>query len=407
MSEQLENKTTQYPAVTGTEETHITDLLIPLARQKKIVFGTPILGACLALGIGLMIKPSFQSTAVILPPQQQTSSVASMLGQLGGLASVTGGGGGGLSSALKNPNDLYVGMLQSRTIADNLITRFKLKERYEAKTMDETRLKLEKNREFLNGKDGLIGISVEDHDPQFAADVANAYVAELAQLTKGLAITEASRRRLFFEKQLAGAKEQLANAEIAMKKMQQTTGLVQLDGQVKGIIANQAQLQGLIASKQVQLQAMRSFSTANNPEYVRLQNEVVALNGQLDKLQKGQTRDGDLMVPTGKIPEAGLEYIRSVRDVKYNETIFELLAKQFELAKIDEARDSATVQQLDVAVPAEKKLKPKLSGFGVVGFLLGGLVGVLLAIVRDAYRHPSENLVRSARWNRLKSAWLQ
>ncbi|OEZ98115.1 Wzz/FepE/Etk N-terminal domain-containing protein [Duganella phyllosphaerae] len=401
MSEQLENKTTQYAAVSGAGDTHITDILIPLARQKKLVIAAPVVAACLALGVGLLIKPTFQSSAAILPPQQQTSSVASMLGQLGGLA----GAAGGLSSALKNPNDLYVGMLQSRTIADNLITRFKLKERYEAKSLDEARVKLQKAREFLNGKDGLISIVVEDNDPKFAADLANAYVEELAQLTKGLAITEASRRRLFFEKQLLTAKDDLANAEVAMKKMQQTTGLLQLEGQVKGIIANEAQLQGLIAAKEVQLQSMRSFSTSSNPEYVRLQDEVRALNGQLSKLQQGKTREGDLMVPTGKLPEVGLEYIRSVRDVKYYETIFELLAKQFELAKIDEARDSSTIQSLDRAVPAEKKMKPKLSVFVMIGFLAGGLLGVLGAMARDAYLHPADDPASRARWNRLKSAW--
>ena len=401
MSEQLEKNTTQHTAVTGTTETHITDILIPLARQKKIVIAMPILLACLALAVGLMIKPSFESRAIILPPQQQTSSVASMLGQLGGLA----GAAGGLSSALKNPNDLYVGMLESRTIADNLIQRFKLKERYEVETIDEARLKLQSKRAFLNGKDGLIGISVEDHDPKFSADLANAYVAELAQLTKGLAITEASRRRLFFEKQLGKAKNDLANAEIAMKKMQQTTGMLQLEGQVKGIIANEAQLQGLIAAKEVQLQSMRSFSTPNNPEYVRLQDEARALNTQLAKLQKGQLKDGDLMVPSGTIPEVGLEYIRSVRDVKYYETIFELLAKQFELAKIDEARDSSTIQQLDIAVPAEKKLKPKLSVLVIGGILGGAVLGVLLALLRDSYLHPSNDPTSQLRRGRLRSAW--
>lgn len=324
-----------------------------------------------------------------------------MLGQLGGLA----GAAGGLSSALKNPNDLYVGMLESRTIADNLIQRFKLKERFEATTIDETRLKLEKMRELLNGKDGLITITVEDSDPKFAADLANAYVAELSQLTKGLAITEASRRRLFFEKQLSTAKDDLANAEVAMKKMQQTTGMLQLDGQVKGIIANEAQLQGLIASKEVQLQSMRSFSTPKNPEFVRLQDEIHALSGQLSKLQKGKNKEGDLMVPIGKIPEVGLEYIRSVRDVKYYETIFELLAKQFELAKIDEARDSSSIQQLDIAVPAEKKLKPRRSMFIIIGFLFGTVLGVVSAFLRDAYLNPSSDALSQARMSVLRKAW--
>ena len=399
MSEQVEIQKKQIP-VAEEEGIHLLDVCAALVRQRKIIIILPLVVGALAFTASMLMKPKYVSTAVIMPPQQQSSSVSAMLGQLGGLA-----GAAGSIAGLKNPNDLYVGMLQSRTIADNLIEKFKLKERFDKDTLDETREKLDKVRALSNGKDGLIGISVEDKDPKFAADLANAYVTELAALTKGLAITEAARRRVFFEKQLKGAKDELANAEVAMRTMQETTGMLQLEGQVKGIIANEAQLQGTIAAKNVQLQAMRSFATANNPDYMRLQEELRGLQGQLDKLQKGQGRAGDVMIPSGKIPEVGVEYVRTLRDVKYYETIFELLAKQYELAKIDEAKDSSMIQQLDIAVPAQEKSKPKPIPMTVAGFLGGAVLAILFAILRDGYLSSRRNEKSNGRWLNLQDAW--
>ncbi|MGK5043087.1 GumC family protein [Janthinobacterium sp. GB1R12] len=403
MSEHVEIQKKQYSVEQAEEEgIHLLDVFAALARQRKIIIILPLIIGALALTASLLMTPKYVSTAVIMPPQQQSSSVSAMLGQLGGLA-----GAAGSIAGLKNPNDLYVGMLQSRTIADNLIEKFKLKERFKKETLDETRGKLEKVRSLSNGKDGLIGISIEDTDPKFAAELANAYVTELAALTKGLAITEAARRRVFFEKQLKAAKDELANAEVAMRKMQETTGMLQLEGQVKGIIANEAQLQGTIAAKTVQLQSMRSFATASNPEYLRLQEELRGLQGQLEKQQNGQGRAGDVMIPSGKIPAAGVEYIRTLRDVKYYETIFELLAKQYELAKIDEAKDSSMIQQLDLAVPAEKRTKPKPLMMTIVGVIGGGVLAIFIALLRDAYLASRRNPEKNRRWIALRTAWKQ
>lgn len=399
MSEHVEKNSEVIPP-RKDDEIHLLDLFSALGRQRKLIFILPVITTAVAIAAALLISPKYVSTAVIMPPQQQSSGVSAVLGQLGGLAGAASGIGG-----LKNPNDLYVGVLESRTVADKLIDRFKLKERFDKETLDETREKLKKVREVASGKDNLISISVIDKDPKFAADLANAYVAELAAVTQQLAFTEASRRRLFFERQLTEAKDNLSKAEVEMRKMQETTGMLQLEGQVKGIIANEAQLQGTIAAKSVQLKGMRSFATANNPEYLRVQEELRGLQEQLAKLQKGQQKEGDVMIPSGKIPEAGIAYVRSLREVKYNETIFELLAKQYELAKIDEAKESSLIQQLDVAVPAEKKSSPK-RGLLVLGGLIGGIVmALVLALLRDFYQRSITDEHSRYRWTLLAEAW--
>lgn len=385
----------------NNDEIHLLDILTALARQKKILFTVPLVTGALAIAAAFLIKPTFSSTAVILPPQQQSSGVAAMLGQLGGLAGAAGGIAG-----LKNPNDLYVAMLQSRTIADKLISHFDLKTRFEVETLDEARKKLDKIATAVSDKAGTISVLVEDKDPKFAAELANAFVSELSNLTKGLAITDAAQRRLFFEKQLIAVKDDLANAEIAMRKTQESTGMLQLDGQVQGIIRNVAQLEGTIAAKEVQLNAMRSFATNNNPDLLRLRGEIQGFQAQLEKLKTGKlSKDGDLMVPTGKIPEVGIEYIRSLRNVKYQETIFELLSKQYELAKIDEAKESSNIQILDNAVPAEKKSKPKKLIIILIGFIGGAFFALFMALIRDSYLRSTKDEDGNYRWNVLKNAW--
>jgi tyrosine-protein kinase Etk/Wzc len=383
------------------DEIHLLDLLVVLAQHKWLVIGTPIVAGTLALAASLLMTPVFTSSAKILPPQQQQSSgVAAMLGQIGGLA-----GAGGLG--MKSTNDLYVGLLESRTVADNLIARFKLKERYQKTAMDATRIALDNASAISMGKkDGMITISATDKDPQFAADLANAYVDELAKLTQTMALTEASQRRLFFEKQLKEVRNQLADAEGALRSTQEKTGMIQPEAQVQAIITNLAQLKGTIAAKEVELNGIRTFASKQNPELLRTEEELRGLQAQLAKLEKSQpSSSANFMVPTAKIPEVAVQYARRLRDVKYYETIFELLAKQFELAKIDEAKDSALVQLLDKAVPAEHKSKPNRSLFALTG-LLGGLVlGIVLAFIKAAYSASRRNPAASMRWQQLSAAW--
>jgi uncharacterized protein involved in exopolysaccharide biosynthesis len=382
------------------DEIHLLDLLVILAQHKMLVIGVPIATGTMALIASLLMTPIFSSTVKVMPPQQQTSGVSAMLGQLGGLAGAAGGLAG-----IKSPNDLYVGLLESRNIADKLITRFKLQERYGG-TMDAARGFLKNSSEISTGKkDGMISITVNEKDPQFAADVANAYVDELIKLTQTMALTEASQRRLFFEKQLMAAKDQLAIAEVALRTTQEKTGLIQPEAQVHAIIANAAQLKGTIAAKEVQLNAMRTFATGQNPELLRTQEELRGLQAQLIKLERSQpSKDEGFMVSTGKLPEVGVEYVRNMRSVKYYETVFELLAKQFELAKIDEAKDASLIQVLDKAIPAEHKVRPKRALITLAGLVFGSVLGILLAFFHSAYTGSRQNPEGRKRWQRLSIA---
>lgn len=391
MSDFGKSTTPQLPVHSVTQELRLIDILRALGRQKKLLILTPVVCTVLAVAVFLVLKPVYTSNAVILPPQQQSSGMSAMLGQLGGLASATGGLGG----ALKNPNDLYVGMLESRTVADKLVEKFKLSEHYDVKTAGLARKKLSDKTTIVSEKSGLIFINVSDRDSERAAQIANAYVEELSNLTETMALTDASRRRVFFGKQLISAKEQLADAEVMMRKMQEKTGLIQLEGQLKVIIASTAELEAQIAAKQVKLTSLRSYATKDNPELIKIQDELRGLNQELAKSKKGSgaaAAYGDVVLPSGKIPELSTQYVRAIRDVKYYETIFELLAKQFELAKIEEAKNSNIVQLLDKAIPAETRTSPKLILFLAAGIGGGIFLGFMLALGRDFYiRWKREN----------------
>jgi tyrosine-protein kinase Etk/Wzc len=289
-----------------------------------------------------------------------------------------------------------VGMLKSRTVADNLIARFGLKKLYERETLDDTRRELEQRTAISHGRDGIITIRFEDRERARAAEIANGYVEELYKLTQTLAVTEAGHRRLFMEKQLKLTRDGLANAEVALKTTQETTGLIKLDEQGRALIEAVAALRAQIAAKEVEAGAMRLFATERNPGYLRVQQEIGGLRSELSRLEKtNRAAAGDILVPVGKVPEAGLEYVRRLRDVKYYETVFELLAKQYEIAKIDEARDASIIQVLDPAVEPDRKSRPHRALIVIVTAILALLAALLLALLRDAHaraqRDPEES----------------
>jgi len=337
-------------------EFEVLDLLIVMARHKRFILRFTLGAAILAAVFVLLIPNRYTATTIVLPPSQSSASSA-MLSQLGvsPLASLAGA-----SLGIKNPGETYVALLHSRTVEDAMIQRFGLMARYRKKNMVDTRLAFEKRATAnLGARDGLIRIEVEDRDPKLAAEIANAYVDEFRKLSASLAITEAAQRRLFFQKQLLDAKEQLAAAEEAMKKTEQSTGVLQIDSQAKSLIETAAALRGQVVAKEVQIQAMRSYATEDNPELVLARQQLGALQAQLAKLAgAAQSPDSDLLVPKGRVPEAGMEYVRKLRDVKYYETLTELIAKQFEIAQLDEARQGAVIQVADAAVPPDKKSYP-------------------------------------------------
>ena len=376
----------------GSSDISLLDLLIVLAKHKWLVIGLPFVAGIAAIVYSLMLPPTYTAQTKILPPQGQSAS-AGIVAQLGGLAALAA------SAGLKNPNDLYIGMLKSRTVADNLIQRFDLMKVFGSRYVSQARATLEAVTKIETAKDGIITIRVEDQDAKRAAALANAYIEELGRLTNVLAVTEASQRRVFFERRFAQARDDLAKAESAARQSLQKGGLVQVEGQSRAIIETTARLRGQITVKEVQIGAMRAFATGQNPELIAAQRELEAMRQELARLEGAgaiQTRE--------ERPNAtpGMDSVRMLRNVKYHETIYELLAKQYELAKLDESKEAGLLQVLDPAIEPDFRSGPKRTQIVLTWTLLASILAVLLAFAREALQNSGENPRRVARMQALK-----
>lgn len=383
------------------EQISLLEALVVLARHKRLVVVFPLVCSLIAAVIGLILPNIYTGVARILPPQQGGSPITAIL--MGDTSALNAGSSVGQALGLRNPSDLYVGMLQSRTIIDSMITRFDLQKLYSKDTLTETREKLSRLSRITAGHDGIITIEVDDEDPKRAAEMANTYVSELDALTQTVSVTSAGRQRVFMEKQLRQAKDHLADAEVALRITQEKTGLISVTDQGKAMIESVASLRALIAAKQVQLVTMRTSSTENNPDYVRAQQELAGLRQELVKLEKSNPSDSSAVIPSAaSIPEAGLEYVRKYRDVQYYQALFELLAKQYEIARSQEAAESGVIQVLDRATLPDKKSSPHRSLIVLVTGLLAGIFGMVLAFAVEAKDRAASDPVYSQHVDELR-----
>ncbi|PUE08598.1 lipopolysaccharide biosynthesis protein [Limnohabitans sp. T6-5] len=375
------------------DEISLLDLLQTIVDNLRLLVLGPLAAGVLALGISFLVKPTFTAETSFLPPQQQQGMAASMLASLGAL-----GGLAGAATGLKNPADQYVAFLKSNSIKDALIDRFKLLERYDAKLRANARKALEANVKIASGKDGLITVTVDDTDPQIAADMANAHVQELTQLMGRLAVTEAQQRRQFFEKQLQQTKDKLTQAEIQLKE----TGISGdvLKSNPASAVAAVAALQAQVTVQEVKIGAMRGYLADTAPDFKQALNELANLRAQLAK----QSQDTASSPGKGQGSTQG-DYVTKYREFKYQETLFELFAKQFEMAKLDESREGATIQVLDKAQAPELKSKPKKALIAILATLATGFALLLFVFIRQALRNANQDKESAQKLSALKASW--
>jgi tyrosine-protein kinase Etk/Wzc len=375
----------------------LLDVLLIFARRKWLILGWALAGVIIAIIATLRATTLYKSQATIMPPQQEQSSAA-LLSQLGALTAFAGVGS---NLGLKNPADLYIAILQTNLVADNMVNYFHLMDVYRIHDLDAAAGTLRKRSKFIANKDGLIQISVEDPDPKFAATLVNGYSDELFQQNNRLAIGAATQRRRFFQQQLAEEKDHLADAEIALKQTQQSTGVLQLSGQAENIIGQEANIHANITSHEVQLGALLASSTEQNPDVVRLRTELKGLREQLQLMQKGTN---GAMLSQREFPAAGLEYIRKERDLQYHQTLYDLLARQLEAARIDEAKASPTVQVVDPPQIPKGKSWPKPFIFILAGLVIGAMFGCIRVAVIYVYDYAETDPRLRDRYAQVKQA---
>lgn len=374
------------PEQTGEEGVDLFELLLALlARWKLLVFG-PLLIAALAFGVALLLPSTYISRTVFLPPQQPQSSAASALAQLGSLSNLAGA-----ATGVRNSGDQYVALLQTQTIADRIIDAFELMKVYDAEYRSAARKELASNVGVSFGrKDGLITVEVEDRDARRAADIANRYVEELRRLTADLALTEAQQRRLFLEGQLKQTRERLATAQVALQGSGFSVGALRSDA--RSAAEAYARLRAETTAAEIQLQALRSSLSDNTPEVQRAATALQGLRAQLSRAESGAQTEG------------GADYVSKYREFKYQETLFELYARQFEIARADESREGALIQVVDAALPAERKSRPRPAFIAALALLFGTAAMVLYVVLRHTMRVAADGADGATRMGRLRQA---
>ncbi|RTL37848.1 MAG: lipopolysaccharide biosynthesis protein [Burkholderiales bacterium] len=364
------NEAATSAAAHAADEFPVGAVFAALWQRRLLLVGAPLLASVVALGISYLITPTFSARVSFMPPQQQQSSAAGALASLGALAGLAGGG-------VRNNGDQYVALVQSVTVADRLVERFDLVNKYERKFKIDARKQLAENtRVTLGRKDGLITLEVDDHDPKTAADMATAYVEELRALTARLALTEAQQRRAFFEKQLGQVKERLTAAQLALSTSGVSLGA--LKAEPKAAADGVAKLKAELTTAEVKLQVLRRAMSDNAAEVIAMSTQVQALRGELARLAQNEA------------PANQSGYIAAYREFKYQEALFEQISRQYEIARIDESRDGGQLQLVDAAEVPERKTKPKRSYFMIAGFGLGFVacaIWVLVPVLRS--RRPA------------------
>ncbi len=360
-----------------------------LTKHRRVIGGLCAAGMLAALVVSMLLPNVYESTASVLP--QQEPREAGVLTAL--LTSTAAGGmaqnlGLGLPGMPATPTDVFVAILKSRAMADDVIKKFNLMDRYREKTMVETRKELDDHVRITVTKEKAIKIAVEDEDPQVAAEMANFYVANLDRLNRTVNVSKAGQNRVFIERRLAETVESMGKAEDALRDFQTKNKTVAVEAQSKVMIEAAAILQGQITAQEVQLQVMGTYLSPDNPDVARVRSNVEELRKQLYIMESGKGGKG--MLPGDRlhpamitVPELALQFARLFRQVKVQETLFTLLTSQHEQAKIAEARDTPTVQMLDRAVPSDKRVRPRLLLNTAVAGMLALLSGVFIALFRD------------------------
>ena len=361
------------------DEINLLDLFFVVLKHKRVILLVCMIALVLMCGITLLMPNIYIATARILPPQENNSGLSAALGSMGDLAALAGISVGGTTG------ELYVGMLHSRTILDAIIDEFDLINIYETEYRLEAYKALEDHVNIsLDSNDGIISVSIEDENSQRAADMANRFVDELKNLNVQINLGAAGRERLFLQNRLIQVKKDLSVAEEKLKTFQEANKAIRIDDQASAIIGAIADLKAEVTKRKVELGVLLSYQTEENLQVKALKETISQLNMQIEKLEQNPTdkqKASDIFIATSQVPELGLQYARLLREFKIQEALYELMTKQFELAKINEARDTSTLQVLDEAVAPDKKSKPKRSMIVLLVTFLSGVMAVFFAFI--------------------------
>jgi capsule polysaccharide export protein KpsE/RkpR len=360
----------------GEEGSFGPELNARLIAQLRLLWGERgFLGKALVAGllvgcvIAFLIPARYDSTVQLMPPDNQSSSGMLMLGQL---AAKSGGSSLGAVAGdllgVKSSGALFVGVLSSRTVQDRLIERFQLRKIYSARFEEDARKKLAERTSLAEDrKSGIIAITVTDRDPRRAAAIAQAYVEELNQLVAELSTSAAHRERVFLEERLSAVKQDLDDASQKFSQFASKNTAIDIKDQGRAMVEAAATLQGQMIAAKSELKGLEEIYSSNNVRVRAVQARITELQRQLQKLGGNETsganqaKSADSLYPSiRELPILGVTWSDLYRRTRIQETVYETLTQQYELAKVQEAKETPSVKVLDAArVPERKSFPPR------------------------------------------------
>jgi tyrosine-protein kinase Etk/Wzc len=382
---------------------NLLDLFIGLGHEKWTLFVVTFLATLIGVYVSLTTPPTFVSRTSIMPSQQSGGG-----GGLGALAGLSGlAGMSGIANSIKSSDDMYIALMRSYSVQILLIEEFKLKERYGARNIEESRQALTSNVSILaDKKSGMLLIDAQDKDPEFAAQLANAQVKELNVILSSLAVTEAQQRRAYYEQQIVKIQTKIPKLELEFKDAQKSSGL-----EVASLLSEAGTLPGQIAAKELQLQVLSRFATGQNPDLKRLAVEISALRAQMARyeLSKMESKTNEPSEPRIVDNTTKINFLQKATQayntLKIQEALLDGFVKQLELAKIDEAKEGPTVQVVDKARAPEMRAKPERRKIVIAYTTFGLIIAFVLAGLRVFIRHIQSTPEGQYRLSELKRAW--
>jgi uncharacterized protein involved in exopolysaccharide biosynthesis len=365
-----------------------------LLDQRLFLLRVTAYGLALATLIAFLIPKTYESRTQLMPPD---SEISSGLASLMAMTTRTGGSLGMLAGdflGLKTSGSLFIGILRSETVEDRIIDQFNLKSVYRVKQMQDARRDLEENTEISEDrKSGIVVIRVSDHSPQRAKDIAQAYVIELNRLVVELNTSAAHRERVFLEDRLKTVKQDLDTSAKEFSKFASDNTAIDIKEQGKAMVEAAATLQGHLIAAQSELEGLRQIYADTNirvrtvrARIDELQNKLQEMGGG-DLLQTGNAPENSLYPSIRKLPLLGVTYAELYRTNKIQETVFELLTQQCELAKVQEAKETPSVKVLDEArVPEKKSFPPRLLIIAL-GAFFSLLMGAMWVLGKSSWDH--------------------
>ncbi len=366
----------------------IYGLYLLVARWRKFILRTVVV-VCVVAAIILVLLPNwYRATTSILPPERESSFMGLASSLLQGMGAL--GGQEMVLPAFATPSHVYASIMRSRTVVEAVVRKHDLMKRYHASTMDDAVRECLSHTRVRVGPEGFVVLSFEDTDRQRAADVANSFVETLNRINRDVSSARARSNRVFLEERLGSTSKTLAAAEDTLRSFQERNRAISINDQMKAQIQNVAELEGRLAMAEIELGLLQRTLTPGHPEIVRKQMEISETKrriGEMNDGVPGSTDYGTLSVPFARVPGLALEYGRLLREVKVQETLFGLLTEQHENAKIQEMKDTPTIQVLDVAKAPEKKSRPRR-------LILLAIVAALTAVLSVFYASLSEHFAR-------------